>query len=91
MNLQKLHHSLLAALGYLAAAAANGAEINGTVRQAGGDAAKIVVATDLVPNVGDKVDIYFKIPGGDDEVVVAKGKVTEVTGDSVSVTLENAG
>ena len=89
MNLQKLHHSLLAALGYLAAAAANGAEINGTVRQAGGDAAKIVVATDLVPNVGDKVDIYFKIPGGEDEVGVGKGSVTDVRTEIVTVKIES--
>ena len=90
MNLQKLHHSLLAALGCLAAAAANGAEINGTVRQAGGDAAKIVVATDLVPNVGDKVDIYFKIPGGEDEVGVGKGSVTDVSGEIVSVKITSS-
>jgi hypothetical protein len=78
------------ALWSLLAAMAHAAEIGGAVRAAGEGRAEIAVSGDLVPSVGDPAEIYFKIPGGDDEVSVAKGKVAAVAGDSVSVKIEDA-
>jgi hypothetical protein len=69
---------------------ARGIEINGTVREASGNSAKIALNSEFVPTVGDSVEIYFKIPGVEAEVSVAKGKVAEITGDTVSVKIENA-
>jgi WD40 repeat protein len=71
-------------------ATAQAVEIGGAVREANGGLAEITVSGDVVPAVGDAAEIYFKIPGGDDEVPVAKGKVTAVAGPSVSVKIEEA-
>ena len=65
-------------------------EIRGTVRDAAGGAASIVTASELVPNVGDKVEIFFKIPGGEDEISVGSGRVSGLAADSIQVKIENA-
>ena len=80
---------LLPVLCGLILSSAEAADIAGTVREAAGDGAKIAVAADLVPSIGDKVEIYFKIPGGEDEVGVGKGSVTEVRAEIVTVKIES--
>ena len=65
-------------------------ELNGTVREASGDTAAIVTQSDLLPRVGDKVDIFFTIPGADDEISVGTARVTEIGAESIKVKVENA-
>jgi len=52
------------------------AEIKGTVREVNGD-------KDALPSVGDKVEIFFKFAGAEDEISVGSGNVTAVNADSV--------
>ena len=63
-------------------------EITGTVRETKGDTATIVTEGDVVPSVGDKVDIFFKL--GRAEVSVASGQVADVSASSVEVKIDNA-
>jgi membrane-associated protease RseP (regulator of RpoE activity) len=67
-----------------------GVDINGTVRSATDKYATVVSESDLVPSPGDKVEIFFKIPGADDEISVANGHVYEITGPSIMVEIEKA-
>jgi hypothetical protein len=66
------------------------AEIRGHVQTSAGDTAAIIVDGDSVPSPGDAATIFFKLPGTDDEVLVATGKVTGVAGDSVTVKIDDA-
>ncbi len=65
-------------------------EIKGSVRDATGGGASIVTISDLLPNIGDKVEIFFKIPGGEDEITVGSGRVSGIAADSIQVKIENA-
>jgi hypothetical protein len=49
----------------------------------------IAITGESFPNPADPVTIFFKL-GGDDEVLVANGKVTGVAGDSVTVKIDDA-
>ena len=69
---------------------ANAIEINGTVRSASDKYATVVSESDLVPSPGDKVEIFFKLPGADDEISVANGHVYEITGANIMVEIEKA-
>lgn len=66
------------------------AEIRGHVQTSAGDTAAIIVDGDTVPNISDPATIFFKLPGTDDEVLVANGKVTGIAGDSVTVKIDDA-
>jgi len=66
------------------------AEIRGKVSGASGEIATVVVDGDLVPAVGDAARIFFLLPGADEEISVADGKVAEVNADVVKVKIENA-
>jgi len=80
-----------AALGFVFAnTAVRGAEIKGTVRDVGGGTVTVLVEGDLVPSVGDKADIYFKLAGGDDEIAVATGTVTGEEAGAVKVKIGDA-
>jgi Flp pilus assembly protein TadD len=74
----------------LAGGSALAVDLAGTVRQADGETAEVVLASDLIPAVGDKLDIFFKLPGGDDEILVGDGSVTAIGADSVKVKIERA-
>jgi hypothetical protein len=63
-------------------------EINGTVREASGNTATIVTESNLVPAVGDKVEVFFKMAGADIDISVGTGRVTEVSADSIKVSIE---
>lgn len=65
-------------------------EIDGTVRDARGETATIVTESNLVPNVGDKIEIFFNMPGTDIEVSVGAGRVSEVAADSINAQIEQA-
>jgi len=68
-------------------AAAIGAEIKGKVAEATEKTVRIVTDSDLLPNIGDKVEIYFEIPGLDDAVQVGTGLVTAVDANSITATI----
>ena len=68
---------------FLTAGEARAVEIDGTVRNAGGGKATIILESDLVPNVGDKVDFFYLTPGTTEEVSVARGTVSAVSLDAV--------
>src|SRR6478672_3305474 len=66
------------------------AEIKGKVISVDGNVAQIATEGELVPNVGDPVQIYFQIPGLEDSVEVGTGKVAEVGAQSISATITSA-
>ena len=54
---------LLLGLGLLLAAGdARAVELEGTVRNASGGTATVILDSDLIPNVGDKVDVFSEPP-----------------------------
>jgi hypothetical protein len=65
-------------------------EIEGTVVEATADTAKITTESEFIPNVGDKVKIFFKVPGLDDEVLVGTATVTETSEGFVRAKIENS-
>src|SRR4051794_1986498 len=67
----------------LVGATLHAAEIKGKVAEANDKTVRIATASELLPNVGDVVEIYFEIPGFDEPVPVASGQVTEVTNEFV--------
>jgi WD40 repeat protein len=70
---------------------AGAAEIEGTVREASGGKASIVIPFDVLPNVGDKVDFFSLAPGTTDEVPLGSGSVSSVSPDAVlEVKIEQA-
>ena len=71
-------------------ASLNAVEINGTVRSATDKYATIVTDSGLVPTPGDKVAIFFKMPGADEEISVASGHVVEIVAESINVEIDEA-
>lgn len=74
----------------LTVARTHAAEIRGTVRVFTGDTATATIEGELVPNVGDKAEIFFKLAGVEGEIFVATGSVVKVEGDSIQVKIEKA-
>jgi len=66
------------------------AEIKGTVRSATKNTATIAIQGQLTPNVGDPVQIYFKLAGSDVEISVGSGKVTTVHPGSIEAKIDKA-
>jgi hypothetical protein len=71
-------------------AQARAVDINGTVTGAQGDTVQITTQSEVLPNVGDKVTVFFKIPGTDDEILVGSGSVTAIKGEVIGAKLEKA-
>lgn len=71
-------HISLVFLVLAAAGAVASAEITGKVREVSGNTAMVVIDGDASPTVGDSVEIFFKLAGANDEVLVASGKVAAV-------------
>jgi Domain of Unknown Function (DUF1080) len=65
------------------------AEIKGKVAEVKDHTVKITSDSDLVPKVGDKVEIVFVIPGIDDVAHVAEAKVTEIGDDFILAKIES--
>lgn len=63
-------------------------EIHGKVTQVDGDSAVVRLDGDLLPIVGDKVEVYYKLPGADDTCHVAGGIVAVVRDDRIAVKLD---
>ena len=72
----------------LLAGQAGAAEIEGTVTAVLGDTVTIALESDLVPNVGDKVEISFKT--ADDQIPVGIWRVSKVDGATVTATVVEA-
>lgn len=66
------------------------AEITGKVRDASVDSATVVIEGDALPAVGDSAEIYFKVPGADEEISVAGGKVAAVDAKAVKIKIEKS-
>ena len=69
---------------------AKAAEIRGTVSSVSGKQATVTAEGDRLPGPGDKAEIFFKLPGTDENVAVATGKVTQVNGNLIRVNIEDA-
>ena len=65
-------------------------DINGTVTEAQGDTVQITTQSDVLPNLGDTVSVFFRIPGTDDEIVVGSGSVTAIKGEVIGAKIEKA-
>ena len=65
-------------------------EIRGTVRSATTGSATIATEGESVPNIGDPVEIFFKLPGTDTEISVGRGKVSAVRGDVIEAKIDQA-
>ena len=83
-----LNYGGLIVLALAAASSLSAAEITGKVRDASGDAATIVIDGDALPAVGDSAEIFFKLPGVEEEISVASGKVASVEAKVVKIKIE---
>jgi len=75
---------------FLALADLGAVEIPGKVQSVSGNTATISVEGDAIPSVGDKISIFFKMPGLDEEVAVGRGTVTAVGADGITVRVDEA-
>ena len=66
------------------------ADIKGAVREVSDHTATVMIEGEIIPGIGDSVEIFFKLAGSDDEVSVATGTVESVDGAMVKVKIENA-
>jgi len=69
---------------------ASAVEIKGKVIEATETAVKVVPDSEYLPDIGDKVEIYFEIPGLDEKATVAVGKVSEVSDELIIVKIDKA-
>jgi TolB protein len=63
-------------------------DIEGTVVDATDATANIRSASEVLPNVGNPVEIYFAVPGVKEKVNAARGKVKEISGKVIVVTID---
>jgi hypothetical protein len=66
------------------------AQFNGTVRSVSGDVVTVAIDGDLMPAVGARAEIYFKMAGVDEEVLVATGSALQIEHGELRVKIENA-
>ncbi len=64
--------------------------IQGRVSESGKDSVKIATDSEWLPAIGDRVRIYFEMPGADEGVTVAEGRVTETAGGVIVAGVERA-
>jgi hypothetical protein len=65
-------------------------DLSGTVKLAGNEIIDVELSTDLVPAVGDTADIFFKVPGSNQEIAVGTGSVSWIGSDTVKVKIESS-
>lgn len=65
-------------------------EIKGTVRSATAADATIAAEGEFIPNVGDPVQVFFKLSGTDSEISVGTGKVSAVKADFIEAKIDKA-
>lgn len=66
------------------------AEFSGTVRSVSGDVATVAMVGDVMPPVGAKAEVYFKLAGVDEEISVASGRALEIANGEMRIKIENA-
>lgn len=66
------------------------ATYTGTVRSVSGDVATVAMNGDVVPPNGARAEIFFKIAGGDDEILVATGSALKIDHGDMLVKIEDA-
>lgn len=86
MNLRRI--LLLFALALALPGALSAVQITGKVTATEGDIATIAMDGDVLPSVGSKIEIYFKL--GNAEVAVGSGHITEATAASVRAKIDNS-
>ena len=84
------HGSFVAVLIFCSFLTAFGANIDGVVTTATAKYATVSSKSNVTPAPGDKVQIYFKVPGADVEVSVASGHVYEITGRNIMIQIDKA-
>lgn len=80
----------LACLALIACSRLPAEEIQGKVLEVDGDTVRIEVDGDSFPNVGDPVEVYFRIPDLDDICLVGSGSLIEASGDRIVARIEPA-
>jgi uncharacterized protein (TIGR03067 family) len=78
----------LLASAYLLAAGVHGAEIKGTVKSVSGDTVSVAIEGDVMPPVGAKAEIFFKLPGDEEEISVATGSALAIDHGDLKVKIE---
>jgi hypothetical protein len=76
----------IAAVGF--AATLSGAEIKGKVTRANGETVEVSTDSQWVPITGDRAEIYYNIPGLDEPVHVAAGRVASVSAGAIRITID---
>ena len=66
------------------------ATYTGTVISVTGDRAKVAMNGDVMPPVGARAEIFFKMAGSDEEVSVATGSALKIDQGNLLVQIENA-
>jgi Flp pilus assembly protein TadD len=74
----------------LAAGVLNAATYTGTVVSVSGDVARVAMNGDVFPSVGTRAEIFFKMAGGDDEILVALGSALKIDQGDLLVKIEEA-
>ena len=73
-----------------AAEVLSAATFNGTVLSVSGDIVIVTIEGDLMPAVGARAEIFFKMAGVDEEVLVATGSALPIEHGELRVKIENA-
>ena len=71
-----------------AIAATHGAVLNGIVAETGEKTVRVTLEGEIEPGIGDSATIYFNLPGVEDEVIVATGKVAKVEALFATIAIE---
>jgi hypothetical protein len=82
--------ALIGAALCLAGAEVRALKIAGTVREVRGNVAIVVTDGDVVPATGDHAQIFFNIPGSNNEISVASGVVIGRVETTVQVRIKQA-
>ncbi len=78
----------LLASAYLLAAGAHGAEIKGTIKLVSGDLVSVAIEGDVMPPVDARAEIFFKLPGDEEEISVATGSALVIDHGDLKVKIE---
>lgn len=66
------------------------ATYTGTVVSVQGDVAKVAMNGDVMPRIGAKAEIFFKMAGSDDEILVATGSALKIDFGDMLVKIDEA-
>jgi outer membrane protein len=81
---------VLSAIAILSAVNVRAEQISGTVAEVTGNTITVTPDGEMLPSVGDEVEIFFKLAGADDEISVAIGKVISTEAGTVTVEIRES-